>query len=180
MNSVDTALLEALYSVREPTLILFFLWITVLGQVGVVYVLSLLSMIWLTHKRRIAYAVALGISVGTAGALVLVLKGILQRPRPPLEFQAYAESWYAFPSAHSALAIAFYGLLAILCYRLMRQSRLRSAVVGICWSLVVLVPFSRLYLGVHYGSDVAVGILVGIFSMWLALKYEKIVRNGHS
>ncbi len=98
--------------------------------------------------------------VSTAGGIVLttVLKGFFQRARPELFDSGYTASFYSFPSGHATIAVGFYGMLTvILAYHLRGFARWALAAGGVL--LVLLIGFSRLYLGVHYPTDVLAGFL---------------------
>ena len=95
-----------------------------------------------------------------------VFKFIVQRPRPE-GFRLIAESGYSFPSGHSMVAMAFYGLLAWMAWRYERDPLVRRvSVIGFGF-VVALVGISRIYLGVHYASDVIAGFCLA--AAWLAL-----------
>ena len=94
-----------------------------------------------------------------------LLKFIVQRPRPD-GFRLVAESGYSFPSGHSMFAVGFFGLLAWMVWRY-EKDRGERYLWSICFSLIaVLVGLSRIYLGVHYASDVVAGFCVSL--AWLA------------
>ena len=100
----------------------------------------------------------------------LVLKEIIQRPRPD-GFRLIAETGYSFPSGHSMVAMAFYGLLI---YMIWRYETNRGLKWLFCLSfslVVILIGASRIYLGVHYASDVLAGFAVAL--AWL-LVYARI------
>lgn len=101
-----------------------------------------------------------------AVALNFVLKAIVQRPRPD-GFRLVAESGYSFPSGHSMVSMAFYGLVVWMVWRYEKDRWLKIFLM-IAFSLViVMVGISRIYLGVHYASDVIAGFCVSI--VWLML-----------
>ena len=107
-----------------------------------------------------------------AGAIVidLVLKEIIQRPRPD-GFRLIAETGYSFPSGHSMVAMVFYGLLIYMIWRY-EENRGLKWLFCISFSLIViLIGVSRIYLGVHYASDVLAGFAVAL--AWL-LVYARI------
>jgi undecaprenyl-diphosphatase len=118
--------------------------------------------------------------VSTAGSAVLtaVLKGVFQRTRPELFDSGYHASFYSFPSGHATVAVGFYGMLTlVLAYRLRGRARWAVAVSGIL--VVLLIGFSRLYLGVHYPSDVVAGYLAAllwlvcvgaVYALWLSVR----------
>ena len=95
-----------------------------------------------------------------------VCKFIVQRPRPE-GFRLIAESGYSFPSGHSMIAMAFYGLLAWMAWHYERDPFVRRVSVIGFGTVVALVGFSRVYLGVHYASDVIAGFCLAF--AWLAL-----------
>ncbi len=99
-------------------------------------------------------------------ALNYALKEIVQRPRPE-GFRLIAETGYSFPSGHSMVAVAFYGFLIWLIIRF-EEDRLQRWI----WSLalffvVIMIGISRVYLGVHYFSDVVAGYCVA--AVWLVV-----------
>ena len=104
--------------------------------------------------------------ISTVGGFLLTtfLKEVFERPRPELFYSGYSASFYSFPSGHATVAVGFYGALTlILAYRL--RGFARWVVVGVGVSLVLLIGFSRLYLGVHYPTDVLAGYLAA--PLWL-------------
>jgi undecaprenyl-diphosphatase len=89
-----------------------------------------------------------------------MLKELITRTRPPINGAVYAETGYSFPSGHTVNAVVLYGFLAYLMYHLVPRSW-RVFVVVLNIALIVIVAFSRVYLGVHYVSDVVSGLVVG-------------------
>lgn len=119
--------------------------------------------------RRPGVAMALNL----AGAVVLnqLLKFVIQRPRPE-GFRLIDESGYSFPSGHSMVAMAFYGFLIYLIWHYERD-RIERWLWCACLSLVIVgIGASRIYLGVHYASDVVAGLLISL--AWLAV-FTKLV-----
>ena len=110
----------------------------------------------------------IGIALALVGVVLLnqVCKFIVQRPRPE-GFRLIAESGYSFPSGHSMVAMAFYGLLAWMAWRHERDAVVRRISVTGFALVVVLVGISRIYLGVHYASDVIAGFCLA--AAWLAV-----------
>jgi undecaprenyl-diphosphatase len=118
--------------------------------------------------------------VSTAGSAVLttVLKGVFQRARPELFDSDYHASFYSFPSGHATVAVGLYGMLTlVLAYRLQGTARWAVVVLGIL--VVLLIGFSRLYLGVHYPTDIVAGYLAAllwlvcvgaVYALWLSIR----------
>lgn len=90
-----------------------------------------------------------------------LLKRILQRPRPT-EFRIVEEKGYSFPSGHSMVSMAFYGYLIYLIYRYIKNKYVKWTLITILSILICLIGISRIYLGVHYTSDVLGGFLLSI------------------
>ena len=104
--------------------------------------------------------------VSTAGGILLttVLKAVFRRARPEIIDSGYTAGFYSFPSGHATVAVGFYGALTlILAYRLRGPARWAVVVVGTF--IVLAIGFSRLYLGVHYPTDVLAGFLAA--PLWL-------------
>jgi undecaprenyl-diphosphatase len=128
--------------------------IVVVGALAVVFV----------RRGRMNDAAVLIAALGGAGVINALLKLVFQRPRPELAF-VHLET-YSFPSGHAAVATAMFATLAFVVGR--RSGRRRAvAVAATATALIVLVGFSRLYLGVHYLSDVLAGWSFGL--AWASL-----------
>jgi len=103
-------------------------------------------------------AALLTLSAGGSALLTTVLKDVFERARPDLFDRGVMEATYSFPSGHATVAVGFYGTLTLLlAWRLEGLRRWLVVAVGVV--LVLLIGFSRLYLGVHYPTDVLAGFL---------------------
>lgn len=107
----------------------------------------------------------IGISIisnlGIIAVLNLLLKRVLQRPRP-MEYRIINESGYSFPSGHSMISMAFYGFIIYLIYKYVKNKYIKWALITILGTLIIAIGISRIYLGVHYTSDVLAGFLISI------------------
>lgn len=102
-----------------------------------------------------------------------ILKYVVQRPRPT-EFRIIDESGYSFPSGHSMVGMAFYGFIIYLIYHYVKNKYVKWTLCTILTVLIPLIGISRIYLGVHYTSDVIGGFCVSISYLIL---YTKIVSK---
>ncbi|MDQ4083896.1 MAG: phosphatase PAP2 family protein [Actinomycetota bacterium] len=137
--------------------------VTALGYYWVVVPLALFFA-YLFYRRGLElYAVLLPVSAGGAALLATFLKYLFQRPRPELFESDYTASFYSFPSGHATIAVAFYGTLALL-VALRLQGWHRWAVLAAGAALALLLGLSRLYLGVHYPTDILAGYLAA--TLW--------------
>lgn len=113
----------------------------------------------IVKNKRIGVGVLLNLSCATG--LNLILKSILQRPRPT-EFRIIDETGYSFPSGHSMISMAFCGLFIYLIYKNVKNKYLKWTSIVLLSILIMLIGFSRIYLGVHYVSDVLAGFLFSV------------------
>ena len=90
-----------------------------------------------------------------------LLKRILQRARPT-EYRIIQETGYSFPSGHSMISMAFYGYLIYLIYKHVKNKYIKWISISLLSILICLIGISRIYLGVHYTSDVLGGFLISI------------------
>ncbi len=132
--------------------------VTALGYYWVVLPLLVVAVYAFYRKGRKVSAALLVVSTVGGIFLTTALKALFQRSRPELFDSGYTASFYSFPSGHATIAVGFYGTLTLLvAWRLTGFRRWAVAVAGS--ALVLLIGFSRLYLGVHYPTDVIVGFL---------------------
>ena len=107
----------------------------------------------------------IGISILSNVAIVTVLnqliKRILQRPRPT-EYRIIEETGYSFPSGHSMVSMAFYGYFIYLIYKYVKNKYVKWISIILLSLLICLIGISRIYIGVHYTSDVLGGFLISI------------------
>lgn len=144
--------------------------ITNLG--GAITLLSITIILLLGLKnKKIGLLVALNLMISTG--LNLLLKNIVQRPRPN-EFRLIDETGYSFPSGHSMVSMAFYGFLIYLIYKFVKNKRLKWALIITLSILIITIGISRIYLGVHYTSDVLAGFTISVSYLVI---YTSIVKK---
>jgi undecaprenyl-diphosphatase len=161
-QTFDDAVLRWIAAHRSPVLESLMLEITFLGTGTVVMMIVGVSgmFLWLT-KHRFS---ALLLLIATVGSIVLnnLLKLGFGRPRPKVfEWGTDVMSW-SFPSGHAMSAAVVYGTVAYLAARLQARHLHRVATLMGAAILIVLIGFSRLYLGVHYPTDVIAGVIIGL------------------
>lgn len=125
---------------------------------GAIFVILLTTILFFVIKDK-----KIGISIITNLGIVTILnqiiKFIMQRPRPT-EFRIIEETGYSFPSGHSMVSLAFYGYLIYLIYKYINNKHLKRTLIIILSVLICIIGVSRIYLGVHYTSDVLGGFLI--------------------
>lgn len=139
-------------------------------------VLTLLTGVFWKRGKYFKRCLFAGLNVGGGALVVLIVKNIVRRPRPNIN-QLIEISGYSFPSGHSMSSLIFYGFLIYLSLKYMK----RWSKYCIAFALALLVLFigiSRIYLGVHYASDVLGGIILGAFWLTASIKlYKKMPFN---
>lgn len=128
---------------------------------GSAYWLIGLSIFLLLIIRNRKIGISISINLGLAALTNFLLKQILQRPRP-IGHRIIDETGYSLPSGHSMVSMAFYGFLIYLVYKKVENIHLKSFLIALLLLLIINIGISRIYLGVHYTSDVIAGFLVAI------------------
>jgi len=167
LTRLDTGLADWLHLNAQLGLTRVIRVLTWLGSPAVVLpVAALVGALWWKHKR---FARAALIWAGVFGGLLLntALKYAFSRARPAWDEPLGAAHGFSFPSGHVAGATLLYGSVALLLFRDHISWRTRAAVLAILGLLIAIVSFTRLYLGVHYLSDVLAA--QAIAWAWLAL-----------
>jgi undecaprenyl-diphosphatase len=138
--------------------------VTALGYYWVVIPLLAFAVILFWRVGARLSAALLTLSAGGSALLTTVLKNVFERARPDLFDRGVMEATYSFPSGHATVAAGFYSTLTLLlAWRLKGPRRWIVVAGGVL--LVLLIGFSRLYLGVHYPTDVLAGFLAA--PMWV-------------
>lgn len=159
----DKGILLAINGISDPFLDAFMPVATDMGGVIGVGLLSTLFFGMFVYKSEYRRATIIAVSVIGATIINQILKAVFERPRPDLWEQLVHESSYSFPSGH-AMASAALGFAIIAC---LWRSRWRWYGVGAGVLYIVFVGFSRLYLGVHYPTDIIAGWAVS--GAWVAI-----------
>ena len=119
---------------------------------------SIILLIFLKNKKT---GIHIAINLGLSALVNFTIKQIIQRPRP-VGHRIIDESGYSLPSGHSMVSMAFYGFLIYLIYKNVKNKYLKTTLIILLTILIISIGVSRIYLGVHYVSDVLAGFLVAI------------------
>jgi membrane-associated phospholipid phosphatase len=165
--TLDKNFAQFLYSIRTPFLAQVFYIITTLGNQISVTIFLLLSLLYLRFKKETIYMYSLLIAFVGTEASVLFVKILTNRDRPLADIAYYIEKTKSFPSFHSAMAVTFFGFCTYYITRHIQSKRSKFPIIVAGGALILLIGFSRLYLGVHFLSDVLGGFLMG--GLWLVI-----------
>lgn len=166
ITSFDMAIITAVRLHTTSTLSQAMVVVTEFGAMPFYVVFGGIITVWLCIKKQIAIGIMLVVCSGGSGLMTLLLKSIVMRIRPDM-MPVIVETGYSFPSGHSVTAVCFYGYLAYLCYRYASSNMVRYSTLVVCIALILSIGISRIYLGVHYPTDVVGGYIGGM--MWLSL-----------
>ena len=125
---------------------------------GAIFIISLTTILFFVIKDK-KIGISIIANLGIVTILNQIIKFIMQRPRPT-EFRIIEETGYSFPSGHSMVSLAFYGYLVYLIYKYINNKHLKRTLIIILSVLICVIGVSRIYLGVHYTSDVLGGFLI--------------------
>jgi len=148
----------------NPALDKLMLAVTYLGSGYVSIFLAMIMLGVLFWRRRKSEGISLVVCLFGGGLLNYLLKHLFERARPDM-FKLISETGYSFPSGHAMLSLCFYGMLAYIFGRKLTQHYGRILVLGVTTALIAAIGISRIYVGVHYPSDVLAGYIAG--GTWL-------------
>jgi undecaprenyl-diphosphatase len=173
----DEALRAAMHRLASPLLTFLAEQVTWLGSLGVLALFGAIAVAVLVRAHRREEAVLLTVTM--AGALVLEngLKYWFQRARPAAFFGPEPTT-YSFPSGHALFSLCFYGMLAIVLARPAPSAAAKAALRIATGLLLLAIGATRIYLGMHYPSDVLAGYLVAIAWIAAVLAAERRLRSG--
>lgn len=172
--AVDTSVHGWVQALRTPLGDRVATAFTEFGDVQVVLPVALVAMGWFVARRWSRTAAYWLAALGVAEALVKLIKLTLHRPRPAAAYAGVEQ--FSFPSSHATLSVVAYGFLAFLVTAEMPRRR-RLVVLGVVAGLIGAIALSRVYLGVHWMSDVIGGLSFG--TAWVAALAIAYTYQGH-
>jgi membrane-associated phospholipid phosphatase len=170
----DHNLLNNVQNIRTAFLNRFMLFITHFGDWQIILFAAISLSLVLIILKKWKYTIALASSTVVGEIFVYTVKDIIKRQGPPLRYSLFLEHDYSFPSGHSFFAIAFYGLIFYFIYKFLKNKYLKALSIFIGFILIILIGFSRIYLGVHWPSDVFASFSSGIVLLSLIITYLEI------
>lgn len=159
---LDVAVLLAIHQITSPLLTQVALALSLVGGPWwlAFYLAILIALLWRApYRGSIAFPV---LSLGGGALWSDGFKQLFQRARPDVFSPFSHEVTYSFPSGHAALSLCFFGSLIVLVWLYLRRTGLKVALTALLATLILAIGLSRLYLGVHYPSDVLGGYVAGI------------------
>jgi membrane-associated phospholipid phosphatase len=161
----DSFIRAAIHQHSTPGLTRLMMGFSFIGSVATVGVLCVVILSAFLYFRQVRLAALLGITMIGMAALDFLLKLAFHRPRP-VAFFGPSPSSYSFPSGHAFGALCFYGVLAAIFAARTPGKAGKSCIWIVAAVLIAMIGLSRIYLGVHYPSDVIAGYCAG--AVWVA------------
>lgn len=174
----DDAVRGTVHAVSSPAATSILYAVTQLGSPLFLLPMTIVSSLIFLHLRRIRAAILLSATMVGVTLLNWLLKLVFQRARPVPFFGLSPPTSYSFPSGHSLASFCFYGALAALVAVRLRSPVLRAVVWAAAAVVIIAVGFSRLYLGVHYASDVIAGYATGFVWVLTVASADRVFRRA--
>lgn len=174
--NLDTQIADFLAFARSAWMVDFFTLFTMLGEwyVVAVFAIIVIFVLWKIQKR--VYIFPLLATLIGSEIFIEIAKTLFHRARPISA--AIIENGFSFPSGHATIAVAFYGFLVYIIFRESKRQwqKIMALLIGLL--IILAIGFSRVYLGVHYVSDVVGGYLLGASLLTLGIRLHSRQANN--
>lgn len=158
IRNIDEGLLEWLVRHTQPATVFIFKLITIMANWQAIVLGSLLLLVFMRDKLMVLLVSAI---TGIVFIINESFKGMFERPRPNVMQLTHATG-YSMPSGHAVTAMVFYGLIMVFFISKIKDKRYRTLAYILLSILIILIAFSRVYLRVHFLSDVIAGLALGL------------------
>ena len=165
----DLYIYNIIISIKNDSLTEFVKFITNFGDT--IYILMIILISFVFFRKKI-YPKLITINILSIVFINQLLKHIIQRPRPSFP-HLVKQGGYSFPSGHSMAAFGFYGFFIYLIYKSKLNKNVKILLITLLSILILLIGLSRLYLGVHYATDVIAGFIVSLIFLLIFTNYIK-------
>lgn len=167
INQIDNSVYSFLTQAINPGTTGIMTFVSFLGSATMVIVLTLGFIFLLKNKRNSKY---ITINLVLVFLLNRILKLIVARERPNV-LRLVSEEGYSFPSGHAMVSMGFYGFLIYLIYTNIKNKKIKYLLITFLSILILLIGISRIYLGVHYATDIIGGFIIGIVYLVIFIKF---------
>lgn len=166
----DSAVYNFIISFKSNSLTNIFKFITFFGSSIPLISICIISFLFIKNKKIPMY---ISINLIVTAIFNLLLKNIIRRNRP-VGYRLVEETGFSFPSGHSMASMAFYGLIIYLVFKYVKNKYAKIALCTFLSILIVAIGISRIYLGVHYASDVLAGFMISLSYLTL---FTHLIKN---
>jgi undecaprenyl-diphosphatase len=166
LAEADERIMQWIGSIRNIQMINIFLFFTNLGSTQTTFILGILALSTLALFGRWRMMQLFFLANVVGGISYRVLKILIQRARPDENFSLVFNSGYSFPSGHATASMIFYGMLGYFLLYLCQKKWQRIMIASLLFAIIFMIGASRIYLGVHWVTDVLAGWLFGIMTIF--------------
>lgn len=176
INAIDETIYNLIFKLFSTPTTFIMTFISHLGSATILILLCIIFYILLKDKKL---ALIIMLNLAIVYLLNVIIKMIIARPRPDILRLVY-ETGYSFPSGHAMVATGFYGFLIYIANKKIKNKALRRCITILLTLLIFLIGISRIYLGVHYATDIIGAFIIGIIYLVIfinILKKNSIIAN---
>ena len=173
-KDIDNSVYSFIISFRCNFLDNYFKLITKLGNVTYVIIVLGICVLFIRNKNVVYLCFSMSLSV----IFNYIIKHIIKRDRPNV-LRLISQGGYSYPSGHTMISICCYGYLFYYVYKYVKNKYLRISLLILLSIIIISIPISRIYLGVHYFSDIVGGLLLGGVILFIVIRYGKYIIRGN-
>lgn len=176
INAIDETIYNLIFKLFSTPTTFIMTFISHLGSATILILICIILYILLKDKKM---ALIIMLNLAIVYLLNVIIKMIIARPRPDILRLVY-ETGYSFPSGHAMVATGFYGFLIYIANKKIKNKALRRCITILLTLLIFLIGISRIYLGVHYATDIIGAFIIGIIYLVIfinILKKNSIIAN---
>ena len=173
-KNIDNGVYNFIISFRCNFLDNYFRLITKLGNVTYVIIVLGICVLFIRNRNVVYLCFSMSLSV----IFNYIIKHIIKRDRPNV-LRLISQGGYSYPSGHTMISICCYGYLFYYVYKYVKNKYLRISLLILLSIIIISIPISRIYLGVHYFSDIVGGLLLGGVILFIVIRYGKYIIRGN-
>lgn len=164
---LDLTVLDNIKQIRSNTLTKIMILVSELCSIPFLFIIGLIVII--RNKNKLMTKLVLFNSLGVFG-LNFIIKSIFKRPRP-FSYMLIDENYYSLPSSHTMIGICFYSIVVYIIWKHINNKQMKNILIIIVYLIILTICFSRIYLGVHYLTDVMTGMILSVIILLVEKKY---------
>ena len=169
INAIDETIYNLIFKLLSTPTTFIMTFISHLGSATILILICIILYILLKDKKM---ALIIMLNLAIVYLLNVIIKMIIARPRPDILRLVY-ETGYSFPSGHAMVATGFYGFLIYIANKKIKNKALRRCITILLTLLIFLIGISRIYLGVHYATDIIGAFMIGIIYLVIFINILK-------
>lgn len=174
INTIDQNIHSYILNLRNDNLTSILITITNISSAYALIVLSILLLL-IMKKKKLPLLISLNLIISFISNQIT--KQIFTRPRP-IGINLIEETGYSYPSGHAMISMAYFGFIAYLIYKYVKNKLIKTILISSIFILIILIGFSRIYLGVHYLSDIIGGFLLSIVYLMIFINSINLKKVG--